>query len=281
MTDTVQDGTLRTRRALLTAAAGGAAALAVGAIKPGAASAGVLEPVNQDVDNATAALTSISNATVDADSFAANATGEGTGAAGSSSAGIGVMGHSDDTTDPATNVRNAGVVGVAGSTGNINPNIALTGVYGVSDPSPDTEVTVASGVWGESGDWGVIGFGSGGVLGDGAIGVLGGTATPDGFGVFGVSDDPDGFGLAVAGRAVFSRSGRTTVNAGTKKKVVTLAGCTANTLVIAVLAQNRAGRYVRAAVPEAGKFTIYLNNDVGSNTKVSWIAFSNPDTLTG
>jgi hypothetical protein len=281
MTDTVQDGTLRTRRSLLTAAAGGAAALAVSAIKPGAVAAGVVEPVNQDVDNATVAITEISNATDGVDAFAGNATGDGTGSVGTSDTGIGVMGVSDVSSDPETNTRNAGVVGVAGSTGNIATNIALTGVYGVSDASPDTEVTVASGVWGESGDWGVIGFGSGGVLGDGAIGVLGGTATPDGFGLFGVSDDPQGFGLAVAGRAVFSRSGRATVNAGSKKEVVNLAGCTANTLVIAVLAQNRAGRYVRAAVPEAGKFTIYLNNDVGSNTKVSWIAFSNPATLTG
>ena len=281
MTDTVQDGTLRTRRALLTAAAGGAAALAVGAIKPAGVAAGVVpEPVIQDEDNATVALTSISNATADVDSFAANATGEGTGSAGSSGAGIGVMGHSADATDPATNTRNAGVVGVAGTTGNINANIALTGVYGVSDIEPESGFT-AAGVWGESGDFGVIGSGFGGVLGDGVLGVFGASSEADGIGVLAVADAPSGFGLLVDGRAVFSRSGRTTVNSGSRKKVVTLAGCTAATLVFAVLAQNRAGRYVRAAVPEAGKFTIYLNNDVGSDTKVSWIAFSNPSTFSG
>ena len=280
MTDSVQDGTLRTRRSLLTAAAGGAAALAVSAIRPGAAAAGVDEPVLQDVDNATNALTSISNATVDADAFAANATGEGTGNAGSSDAGIGLMGQSADATDPETNTRNAGVVGVAGGTGNINTNIALTGVYGVSETAPESGFT-AAGVWGESADWGVIGSGSGGVLGDGIIGVLGVSGIPGGVGVIAAADDPDGYGIFVDGRAMFSRSGRATVNAGSKKEVVNLARCTAGTLVLAVLAQNRAGRYVRAVVPEAGKFTIYLNNDVGSDTKVTWIAFTNPATGTG
>jgi len=280
MTDTVQDGTLRTRRSLLTAAAGGAAALAVSAIKPGAAAAGVDEPVLQDVNNATAALTSISNATVDVDSFAANATGEGTGAAGNSSAGIGVFGRSADATDPTTNTRNAGVVGVAGSTGNINTNIALTGVYGVSDIEPESGFT-AAGVWGESGDFGVIGSGFGGVLGDGVLGVFGVSSEVDGIGVLAAADEPSGFGLLVDGRAVFSRSGRATVNSGSKKEVVNLAGCTGATLVFAVLAQNRDGRYVRAAVPESGKFTIYLNANVGSNTKVSWIAFSNPSNFGG
>ena len=270
MTDTVQDGTLRTRRSLLTAAAGGAAALAVGAIKPGAVAAGVAEPVIQDTDNATVAPTGVTNSTADS-----------TALYGTGSTGIGVQGRSTDTSDPESDLRSAGVVGIAGDDANVNANIALTGVYGVSDASPVPDVLTAAGVWGESPDWGVIGSGSGGVLGDGFFGVLGGSATPGGVGVFGIGDDPDAFGLVVDGRAMFSRSGRATVNAGKKKKVVNLAGCTANTLVIAVLAQNRASRYVRAAVPEAGKFTIYLNNDVGKNTKVSWIAFSNPATQTG
>ena len=111
--------------------------------------------------------------------------------------------------------------------------------------------------------------------------MLGSTSVEDGAGVFAESTVNDAVALAVLGRAVFSRSGRATVNAGSKKEVVNLAACTANTLVIAVLAQNRDGRYVRAAVPEAGKFTIYLNRNVGSNTRVSWIAFTNPATFTG
>jgi hypothetical protein len=269
MTDTVQDGTLRTRRSLLTAAAGGAAALAVGAIKP-AAVAAAPAPMLTETNNAAIAPTGVTNSTADS-----------TALFGTGSTGIGLRGHSTDSSDPEANASNAGVVGIAGDIANVNPNIALTGVYGVSDASPVPEVVAAAGVWGESGDWGVIGSGSGGVLGDGVIGVLGATATPDGVGVLGVSDAPGSFGLIVEGRAMFSRSGRATVSAGRNKRVVTLPGCTAATLVLAVLAQNRAGRFVRAAVPESGKFTIYLNANVASNTKVTWIAFSNPATATG
>jgi len=270
MTDTVQDGTLRTRRALLTAAAGGAAALAVGAIKPGAVAAGVDEPVLQDQDNATVAATGVTNAT------------DGSNALyGTGSTGIGVKGRSSDTSDPANDTRNAGVVGIAGDEGAIASNIALTGVYGYADETPDPEVGIGSGVWGDSPDIGVFGGGSIGVEGVGGFGVLGSTSAEDGAGVFAESTVNDAVALAVLGRAVFSRSGRATVNAGKKKEVVNLAACTANTLVIAVLSQNRDGRYVRAAVPESGKFTIYLNRNVGSNTRVSWIAFTNPATLTG
>jgi hypothetical protein len=62
---------------------------------------------------------------------------------------------------------------------------------------------------------------------------------------------------------------------------VSLGGVTASSLVFAVLAQNRSGRYVRAAVPESGKFTIYLNQNVSSDTKVSWIVFTNPSNGSG
>jgi hypothetical protein len=48
-----------------------------------------------------------------------------------------------------------------------------------------------------------------------------------------------------------------------------------------VLANNRDGRWVRAAVPTNGEFSIYLNRNVGSDTKVSWIAFTDPNTLLG
>jgi len=270
MTDTVQDGTLRTRRSLLTAAAGGAAALAVGAIKPAGVAAGVAEPVLQDQDNATVLPTGVTNASDDS-----------TALYGTGSTGIGVKGRSTTTSDPVNNVRNAGVVGISGDENDIASNIALTGVYGYADTTPDEENAVGSGVWGDSPDIGVFGGGSIGVEGVGGFGVVGLTSAQDGAGVFAESTVNDAVALAVLGRAVFSRSGRATVNAGSKKEVVNLAACTANTLVIAVLAQNRDGRYVRAAVPEAGKFTIYLNANVGSNTKVSWIAFTNPATFTG
>ena len=272
MTDTVQDGTVRTRRSLLTAAAGGAAALAVSAIKPAGVAAA---PTNMqtETNNATIAATGVTNST----------TGTGansTALFGTGSTGIGVQGRSTDTSDPENDTRNAGVVGIAGDGTAIADNIGLTGVYGYADPS-GVDGFVGSGVWGDSPDIGVFGGGSIGVFGDGGFGVLGSTSVPDGAGVFAESTEADALALAVSGRAAFSRSGRSTINAGTKKKVINLVACTANTLVLAVLAQNRDGRYVRAAVPEAGKFTIYLNRNVGSDTKVSWIAFTNPATLTG
>jgi hypothetical protein len=280
MTDTVKDGTLRTRRSLLTAAAGGAAALAVNAIKPGTAAAAPGDPMLLEIDNATAAPTGVTNSTNGSNALFGRASTNGRGVEGTSPRGPGVYGVSSNVSDPANNTTNAGAVGIAGDQANVADNFGLTGVYGYADPSPHADF-IGAGVWGDSPDWGVVGTGSGGVLGDGFFGVFGGTASADGVGVFGASDHADGFGLVVDGRAMFSRSGKATVNAGTKKEVVNLAGCTVNTIVLAVLAQNRSGRYVRAAVPELGKFTIYLNGDVGSDTKVSWIAFSNPATGTG
>ncbi len=279
MAETKQADTLRTRRSLLTAAAGGAAALAVGAIRP-AAVAAVPANMQTETDNATTAPTGVTNSTDDTTALFGHASGNGTAVEATTETGIGLWGRSSDASDPVNNPTNAGVVGIAGDSANVNTNIALTGVYGVSDPSP-SEDFVASGVWGESAELGVIGSGAAGVLGDGVIGVFGVSAAPGGVGVYAATDDPSGFSLLVDGRAMFSRSGRTSVNSGSKKKAVNLAGCTVNTLVLAVLAQNRAGRWVRAVVPESGKFTVYLNNDVSNDTKVTWIAFTNPQTQSG
>ena len=134
MTDTVQDGTLRTRRSLLTAAAGGAAALAVSAIKPAGVAAA---PANMqtETDNATIADRRDEST---ADSNALFGTG---------TAGIGVKGRSTDTTDPANDTRNAGVVGIAGDEGAIAENIALTGVYGYADRTPDPRSALAPASW--------------------------------------------------------------------------------------------------------------------------------------
>lgn len=278
MTDTVQDGTLRTRRALLTAAAGGAAALAVGAIKPGAVSAGVPVPVLLNEPNAAINTTSISNSTADNDALSGSATGGGTGVKGTSVTGKALYGASTDVSDPENNVQQAGVVGVAGDSANVASNFGLSGVYGWADESP-VEGFVGTGVWGDSADIGIVGTGATGVWANGGWGVR--ALTGNGVGVYTTSDAIAGLALKAIGRVELSRSGRTTVKGGNAKKVVTLAGCTASSLVFAVLAQNRTGRYVRAAVPEAGKFTIYLNQSVGSDTKVSWIVFTNPSNHSG
>ena len=256
MTDTVQEGKLRTRRSVLTAAAGGAAALAVSAIRPGTVAAGVVEPVIQDTDNATVAETSISNATAGVTAFGANAVTDGTGVEATSVKGKGVLSISSDDSDPAANTEQAGDVGVSGDVANVATNFGLTGVYGYADPSPDPSF-VGSGVWGDSPDIGVVGTGT--------------------IGVYAAGD----LALVADGRAAFARSGKTTVRSGNNKKAVNVGGVTSSSLVLAVLAQNRSGRYVRAVVPESGKFTIYLNRSVGSDTKVTWIVFTNPSNFSG
>jgi hypothetical protein len=267
---------VRTRRAVLAAAAGGAAALAVAAIRPSDVAAA---PANMqtETDNATTAATGVSNSTDASGQLAlfGHGTGAGGGLEGTSGSAIGAVGVSADPTDPATNVRNAGVVGVAGSIDSVAANIGLTGVYGYSDPSP-VDNFVGAGVWGDSGDIGVIGTGAVGVLGDAPIGVVGVGDASGGAGVQAEAAVASAVSLRVIGRAEFSRSGHTTVSAGASKRTVTLAGCTASSLIIAVLSSNRSGRWVRAVVPASGSFTIYLNTTVTSSTQIAWIAFTNP-----
>jgi hypothetical protein len=57
---------------------------------------------------------------------------------------------------------------------------------------------------------------------------------------------------------------------GAKAKAVSLAGVTATSKVFAVLATSESGRWVRAVVPAAGKFSIYLNTTLTSSAVVSW-----------
>ena len=289
VTDSATQEIVRSRRALLAAAAGGAAALAATALRPVAVEAAPYN-LQAETNNATSAVTSITNSTADSDGFwaAASATGigvgggseHGTGLAGSSHTEIGTRGISSEIGDPASNIRNAGVVGVAGTLDNIASNIALTGVYGYSDPSV-VDGFVGAGVWGDSADFGVIGTGAVGVFGDGFIGVLGVAEDAAGVGIQAETNVAGGRSLRVVGRAEFTRSGRATISAGASKKTVSLAGCTTSTLILAVLSANRSGRYVRAVVPGSGSFTIYLNSTVSSATGVTWIAFTNPSNHSG
>jgi hypothetical protein len=233
-----------------------------------------------ETDNPTAAPTGVTNSTAGSQALFGNAAGSGNGVEGTSGLGMGVRGVSADASDPETNTENAGVVGVAGDAGNIAGNIGLTGVYGYSDPS-SVEGFVGAGVWGDSPDFGAIGTGSVGVYGDGNWGALGFGRGGDGIGVLAAVDTGSGRALRVQGRAEFTRSGRVTIKAGTSKRAVSLAGCTSSTLVIANLASNRSGRWVRAVVPASGQFTIHLNTSVGSDTLVAWIAFTNPGNHSG
>ena len=279
MADTPTTESVRTRRAVLAAAAGSAAALAVSTIRPPSVAA-VAAPMLTETDNAATAPTGVSNSTADSQALFGHATGDGNGVEGTSVTGHGARGISSDTSDPGTNTGNAGVVGVAGSIGDVPANIALTGVFGHSDPSPVAGF-VGAGVWGDSDDFGVIGSGSAGVLGDGFFGVIGAAANAAGVGVVATVDVAGARALRVEGRAEFTRSGRATIPAGQSKRTIALAGCTTSTLILANIAANRTGRWVRAVVPASGSFTIYLNTTVGSSTPVAWIAFTNPSNHSG
>jgi hypothetical protein len=47
-------------------------------------------------------------------------------------------------------------------------------------------------------------------------------------------------------------------------------GTTASSRIFAVVASNRPGRYVRAVVPTANAFTVYLNATATSDSVVAW-----------
>jgi hypothetical protein len=279
VTDSATQDVVRSRRAILAAAASGAAALAVSAIGP-ASVAAVAAPMLTETDNAATDPTGVSNSAAGEQAFFGHATGAGNGIEGTSATGHGARGISTDTSDPVNNTSNAGVVGVAGSLGSIPANISLTGVFGFADASPVSGLS-GVGVWGESDDIGVAGDGGIGVYGQGFYGGVGYSQEPGGIGFIASAGDATIRALRVEGRAEFTRSGRTSVAAGHSTKVVTLAGCTSSTLVFAVLSTNRSGRYVRAVVPAAGRFTIYLNTTVASASNVTWIAFTNPGNHSG
>ena len=239
----------RSRRALLTAAAGGAAALAANAAMPLTAAAASTQLMTE-VDNPTAAETSVTQATAGDVAFKAR----------------------------TVNTDAAGLVGSTGDETDIDTQTSFTGVYGFAQE--DTTNSLGSGVWGSSPDTGVVGSGYWGVYGVGTIGVWG-----DGGGGPGVLADSasatvpavlargsttTGLGLQVVGKVKFSRSGRATIGAGKSSLKVTLAGTTPSSRVFAVLHSNRAGRYVRAVVPTTGSFTVYLNTTVTSSTYVAY-----------
>jgi hypothetical protein len=68
------------------------------------------------------------------------------------------------------------------------------------------------------------------------------------------------------------RSGKATVNAGNVSVSVFGVPLTTNSLILAMVQQNRTGIWVRAAVPNVGSssFTLFLNTNAPSNTRIAW-----------
>jgi hypothetical protein len=249
--------TPRSRRALLTAAAGAAGAMAVSAAAPLTASAAPT-PMLTEQDNPAAAETSVTQSAAGSVAFKAS----------------------------TANPDRAGLVGATGDQALIRTNLtAYTGVYGWAPeaPFPADPQFEGSGVWGDSPDDGVVGTGGlSGVLGiGGGAGVVGigddgvvGVGGPAGAGVRAFGDTSTAVALSVSGKVVFSRSGKNTIGSGKSSLKINLAGVTASSRVFAVLHSNRSGRYVRAVVPTTGSFTIYLNTTVTVATYVAWFVLN-------
>lgn len=305
------DAPIRSRRAVLGAALGGAAAVAAQSLaSPLSAAAASGDPALIGAANTGDATTSFENTDADETSLAAVHAGAGTGLQATSVTGPAIMAISTDATprDPDTGPdpshRN-GVYAVVGDTTNASTVTDEAGVYGFADVSLSS-----AGVVGESfqgvgtigfGDTGVFGFGaSNGLFGYGAWGVYAtgdvgvvGDVTGSGVGVYGFSgasaipNPPTGIGvyaragsnsqlaLRVQGRAKFSRSGRVSVGGATK--TVTLSGASAaNTFIVATCQEDAAGVYVRSVVPANGSFKIHLSKKPAKPVTVGWIAFEKP-----
>jgi hypothetical protein len=227
----------RSRRALLTAAAGAAGAVAASAALPLTAAAADPNDVVKETDNATVTTTSITTTSTDQVSFKAHSVNADR---------AGLLGSGGDETDIATEFT------------------GFTGVYGWS-VTANSDTSFATGVWGDSDDVGVYGTGTVGVLADG---------DPGGVGVLARAGSPTDIGLQVLGKVLFSRSGRNTIGAGRSALKINLNGVTSASRVFAVLHSNRTGRYVRAVVPTTGSFTIYLNTTVTSATYIAWFVIN-------
>jgi hypothetical protein len=235
---------LRSRRAILAAAAGSAAAVAASAALPlGAAAA----PVNMQTeqDNPTVAETSITLTDPDETSPEAAFKSVNTGTAA------------------------AAIVALIGDQTNVSTDTSFTGAYAFAPTNP-TVGFVSAGVWGDSEDWGVYGSGGVGVFGDGFFGVVGRAQDGGGAGVTAIGFTDNTVALDVQGKVKFSRSSRVSIGTGKSSVKVTKGGVTSSSRIFAVLASNRSGRYVRAVVPTTGSFTIYLNTTLTSAAFVNY-----------
>jgi hypothetical protein len=189
--------------------------------------------------------------------------GPGVSGQGGPDKGVGV--HGTGGGQYATGVQGDGGasgIGVAGTGGPGNGNVGVCGTGNLDN---------GIGVWG-------IGQGAGaGVLGTGFHGpaVHGRADFADAIGML-AENTAGGVALKATGPASFSRSGVLTVPAGKSTVTKTGVALTSASLVLATLQQDRAGVWVRSAVPDvaASSFTIHLSKAVSSSTKVAWFVLN-------
>jgi hypothetical protein len=296
----IDSRTPHSRRRLLAAAVGGAAAVATDKLLRPDVTSAVETPVNLDTDNPSAALTSITQGTVDIGAFKATANGAGTGLEGVSTTGAGVIGATGPDGLPAVVALQGDTTGSQWDSAHmpgIDPVLPF-GAYGFSNVSIG-----GIGVMGESGSGtGLFGFGydngSAGVVAIGNIGAwiegstgafivsdanlnglqvhvgIGSTAPlpPANTAIFASVSSNTQVGLEARGRIRFpNRSGRALIGAGKSSVVVYVSGMTTSNFAIATLNSSRTGRWVRAVVCATGRIAIYLNTTVASSTYVAWL----------
>lgn len=272
MTDSTLAPETRSRRALLGAAAGAAAAVAATAMAPAAALAADPNDVVLNQDNASTALTSITQGTADTAAFKAKGKGNGEGVVGTTDATLlaGVVGYAGDPADSIYVQQsfdlNAGVYGYAAQ------NDASSGVM-----AEGPTALYAFGDWGVWADgYGVGVFASAYNNGTGVhahTGTVPAPAAVSNVALRGtVSNAASQVGLQAYGRVQFpNRSGRVTFATGAASKAITVNGVSASNIAIAVLNANKTGVYVRAVVPATNKITIYLSKAAPSGTIVAWM----------
>ena len=258
------DTSLKSRRAVIGAALGGAAAVTLGALaKPAAVAALDPDDVQLGVPNAATATTSVENsdATEGAVSLAGTHAGLGVGVRGASAEGVGVYGASGDDSGQAV-FPAAGVMGVA------DPIMGMVGTFGVGDGSVGVVGVGFDGVYGFGESWGVLGegadlgvYGYGDPGGVGVLGVVGAepTSAPANVAVWAYAASTSMTALQVNGKVKLSRSGRVSVGSTSTSKSVTMAGVTTSSNIIATLQTSVSGVDVARSHRPRARSRIHLS----------------------
>lgn len=284
-----KDAVRRTRRAVLGAALGGAAAVAAGSMRPLAVQAADGDNAILGQANESRTTTSFQNLDASEVSLAGIHGSGGIGVLGDSVGNFGLLG----TSDVKAGVRGLSGTGpgIWGSSGDpaLAPTIDAgeTGVYGFANNSG-----YANGVWGESidgagvwgvGYWGLYGTGAVAVLGDAGtsgVGVYGwtgnaveGPPTPSaGVGVYARAESTSQTALMVVGRFRFNRAGYKDMT--TSSATFSMPGMSSGSQVFVVLQTSVSGLYVRAVKPLTGKFTVFLSKSPGKKVRISYMVIN-------
>ena len=269
----------RSRRSLLAAAAGSAAALAVNAAVPSAVVRAAPGTMQYGADNVADAATTLSSAAGIDGAAALSVTNSAASPGSDGLRGIATGGAADTTNHGGSGVRGEatyygqGLYALAGEATGVAPDTHLTGVYGYAAASTEGPAWSGSGVWGDSPDTGVFGSGYYGVYGIGGYGVYG-DGGASGIGLYGYSGA--GYGLVVEGKfRLANKSGRVTVAKGRTYYTKTgLSGITTSSIVMALFQSTPGGSWIRAAVPATGKITFYFNQALPSAAIVGWMVLN-------